>query len=230
MLRECWGFGMPELISCYHSGLLGCYLFFVYFCCGCYSENIVLIEWLHCTAYFPVAPQRDGFGEAVRGEGWAESQDGGLGQRVCPPRPDQREAGGRFGSEPREAPHLAPGGPCLSVSVCMRSCTCVRLRARVGQSYAAKSCIVNPIFNQTHAHYDLKFQCMQFIFYFLCVGSKQRSVNSAVKSRNEESWTKAWNNTGTGVVACFCLYVVCSYNMASQLHIYVHIKAFLTII
>lgn len=43
---------------------------------------------------FPVAPQRERFGETERGARGAESQDGGPGQRVCPPQPDQRETGG----------------------------------------------------------------------------------------------------------------------------------------
>ena len=54
---------------------------------------------------------------------------------------------------------MSPLCACAHVFVCV----CVH---RVGQSYAAKSCIVDPIFNQTHAHYGLKFRSMQFIFSF----------------------------------------------------------------
>lgn len=86
------------------------------------SFNAILMWVLLLLPCLPVAPQRERFGETERGARGAESQDGGPGQRVCPPQPDQRETGGRFGCVPRQTPHLAPGGPSpsLSVSVCMR--------------------------------------------------------------------------------------------------------------
>lgn len=57
-------------------------------------------DLFHLIVYFAVAPKRCGFGETLQGDGGTESQDGGPGQRVCPPQPRQRQAGGGSGSLP----------------------------------------------------------------------------------------------------------------------------------
>lgn len=154
--------------------------------------------------FFPVAPKRDGFGETVRGAGWAESQDGAPGQRVCPPQPDQRETGGRFGSVPWQTPHLAPGGPSLSLPLCACAYTCLCVRR---SELCSRDFFLTERLTEGTRWDKMPTQCNLLKTYFLCLGSKQRSVNPAVKSWNEDGWTKASKDTGTGVVACLCLCV-----------------------
>lgn len=53
----------------------------------------------------------------------------------------------------------------------------------------------------THA---ILFKKILLPMFFLCLGSKQGSLNSAAESWNENSWTEAPEDAGTGVMACLC--------------------------
>lgn len=76
--------------------------------------------------------------------------------------------------------------------------------------FAAKTFVLKQRF-KSRKKQRIKCQHMRFYLkkillpmFFLCLGSKQGSLNSAAESWNENSWTEAPENAGTGVMACLC--------------------------